>query len=317
MDEKKRRLIRKLRGELGPVILNALEDESVIEIMLNSDGQLWIERFGVGMQHVGSMSALNAESLLGTVADALHSVITRENPILEGELPIDGSRIEGLLPPIVNHPTFSIRKKSSVVFSLKDYFEQDILSFDQYQAIESAIAKRSNILVVGGTGSGKTTLANAIIHGISKQCPDDRLIIIEDTSEIQCSAHNKVMLHTSANINMLQLLRATMRLRPDRIIVGEIRGGEALALLKAWNTGHPGGIATVHANNAIAGLTRLEQLIAEANDSAIMKQHIAEAVDIVIAIEKTSNGRRVTEVLDVRGMTSEGFYDTSQTRKIS
>ena len=317
MDEKQHRLLRKLRGELGSIVLKALADPATVEIMLNSDGQLWVEKVGSGMQHVGSMSALNAESLMGTIADALHTVVTRDNPILEGELPIDGSRFEGLLPPLVSHPTFAIRKKASVVFTLQDYVDQQVITADQKQIIESAIARRANILVVGGTGSGKTTFTNAIIDGITKASPEDRLVIIEDTSEIQCSAKNKVMLHTSIDVDMLKLLRATMRLRPDRIIVGEIRGGEALALLKAWNTGHPGGVTTVHANNAQAGLVRLEQLIAEANDSAVMASHIAEAVDLIIAIEKTSCGRKVSEVMEVKGILNDGSYETIQLKNAS
>lgn len=310
MDEKLKRLLKKLRGELGKVVIDALEDPSVIEIMLNSDGALWIERHGQGMQRVGSMTAPNAESLMGTIADALHTVVTRDNPILEGELPLDGSRFEGLLPPIVAHPTFTIRKKASIVFTLDDYVEQGIMSLEQKAAIESAIQRRANILVVGGTGSGKTTLTNAIIDGITKACPDDRLVIIEDTAEIQCKAENSVILRASVDVDMLRLLRATMRLRPDRILVGEVRGGEALALLKAWNTGHPGGVATVHANGAHAGLIRLEQLIAETGAAGNMTPLIAEAVDLVIAIEKVKGGRRIKEIIEVNGINESGSYKT-------
>lgn len=310
MDEKQKRLLRKLRGELGQIVLDALEDPSVIEIMLNSDGALWIERHGQGMQRAGTMSAPNAESLMGTIADALHTVVTRENPILEGELPLDGSRFEGLLPPIVAHPTFTIRKKASVIFTLAQYVEQGIMTPEQKTAIEAAILRRANILVVGGTGSGKTTLTNAIIDGISTACPDDRLVIIEDTAEIQCKAENSVILRASVDVDMLRLLRATMRLRPDRILVGEVRGGEALALLKAWNTGHPGGVATIHANGAHAGLIRLEQLIAETTAAANMSPLIAEAVDLVIAIEKAKGGRRIKEIIEVSGISERGTYQT-------
>lgn len=308
MEEKQKRLLRKLRGELGQTVLDALEDPSVIEIMLNSDGSLWIERHGQGMYRAGTMSAPNAESLMGTIADALHTVVTRENPILEGELPLDGSRFEGLLPPLVAHPTFTIRKKASVVFTLEQYVEQGIMTLEQQAAIAAAIVNKSNILVVGGTGTGKTTLTNAIIDGVTKACPDDRLVIIEDTAEIQCNAENSVILRTSVDVDMLRLLRATMRLRPDRILVGEVRGGEALALLKAWNTGHPGGVATVHANGAEAGLIRLEQLIAEATTGAVnMAPLIAEAVDLVIAIEKTKGGRRIKEIIEVNGINERGY----------
>lgn len=317
MEEKKTRLLRKLRGELGQIVLNALEDPTVIEIMLNSDGSLWIERHGHAMQRVGVMSASNAESLMGTIADALHTVITRENPILEGELPLDGSRFEGLLPPIVSHPTFTIRKKASMVFTMEHYVNQGIMTHEQRISIENAIQRRANILVVGGTGSGKTTLANAIIDSITKICPNDRLVIIEDTAEIQCKAENTVILRTSVDVDMLQLLRATMRLRPDRILVGEVRGGEALTLLKAWNTGHSGGVATVHANGARAGLIRLEQLIAEASAAGNMAPLIAEAIDLVVAIEKTKASRKIKEIIEVNGINEMGGYQTQTIKTLS
>lgn len=308
MDQKQERLLRKLRGQLGQIVLDALEDPLVIEIMLNPDGSLWIERHGEGMRKAGTMSAPNAESLMGTIADSLDTVVTRDKPVLEGELPLDGSRFEGLLPPVVSRPTFTIRKKASVIFTLDQYVEQGIMTPAQCTVIQNAIVNKSNILVVGGTGSGKTTLTNGIIEGISQACPDDRLVIIEDTSEIQCSADNTVILRASIEVDMLRLLRATMRLRPDRILVGEVRGGEALALLKAWNTGHPGGIATIHANNARAGLVRLEQLIAETGAVNNMAPLIGEAVDLVIAIEKSKGGRRIKEIIEVKGVDAQGNY---------
>ena len=308
MDQKQERLLRKLRGQLGQIVLEALEDPLVIEIMLNPDGSLWIERHGEGMRKAGTMSAPNAESLMGTIADSLDTVVTRDKPVLEGELPLDGSRFEGLLPPVVSRPTFTIRKKASVIFTLDQYVEQGIMTPAQCAVIQNAIVNKSNILVVGGTGSGKTTLTNGIIEGISQTCPDDRLVIIEDTSEIQCSADNTVILRASIEVDMLRLLRATMRLRPDRILVGEVRGGEALALLKAWNTGHPGGIATIHANNARAGLVRLEQLIAETGAVNNMAPLIGEAVDLVIAIEKSKGGRRIKEIIEVKGVDAQGNY---------
>jgi type IV secretion system protein TrbB len=302
MSEQKRRLAQKLKSELGSSIMAALSDPSVIEIMLNSDGTLWVEKLGEGMACVGEMSAPNAEALLGTIASSLQTVITREQPILEGELPIDGSRFEGLLPPVVAHPTFTIRKKASAVFTLENYVKKGILSSIQQNTILSAIDAHKNILIVGGTGSGKTTLANAVIDGIATRCPDDRLVIIEDTAELQCNALNTVILRSSDKISMNQLLRATMRLRPDRILVGEVRGQEALALLKAWNTGHPGGLATVHANNAAAGLVRLEQLIQESSITASMKPLVAEAVDIIVVIEKYNGSRRIKEIAEVTGL---------------
>lgn len=295
-EELQDRLNRKIIRELGTNIVSALEDDSVIEIMLNSDGRLWIDRLGEGMSCIGEMSAPNALALLGTIANGLDTVITKSTPILEGELPLDGSRFEGLIPPVVARPTFTIRKKALMVFTLDDYVAQGMMDDAQRMLVSRAVSDKKNILVVGGTGSGKTTLTNAIIAEIVSLTPNDRLIIMEDTAEIQCTAENAVILRTSIDINMQALLKATMRLRPDRIIVGEVRGAEALALLKAWNTGHPGGIATLHANSADGGLVRLEQLIAEAGVQADMKALIDEAVDLVIFIEKKGVKRVISEI---------------------
>lgn len=318
VSDTQKRLIEKLSRELGSACMNALADATVIEIMLNSDGTLWVERFGEPIVGIGEMSESKAKALLGTIASYLNTTITASNPILECELPIDGSRFEGLLPPIVSRPSFTIRKKALKVFSLEEYVYNGMLSKQQYQHIKKSIynpkdfhAPKKNILIVGSTGSGKTTLANALIDAMVKQTPEDRLVIIEDTAEIQCLAKNHVLLRTSHHVNMLSLLRATMRLRPDRILVGEVRGAEALDLLKAWNTGHSGGIATVHANSATAGLIRLEQLIAEATP-APMQTLIAEAIDLVVFITKTPQGRMVKEIIQVKGFdTTKGIYKIS------
>jgi len=311
-DTSQQRLIKKIKIELGSLCLQALENPNVIEIMLNSNGTLWVEELGKPIIQVGSMQESKVKALLGTIASYLNTTITSTNPILECELPLDGSRFEGLLPPIVNKPTFTIRKKASQIFTLEEYYQQKVLSKEQYIQIKKAIynpknieQNKKNILIVGGTGSGKTTLANAIIDGIVQQTPNDRVVIIEDTAEIQCSAKNAVILRTSDKVDMLMLLRATMRLRPDRILVGEVRGAEALDLIKSWNTGHSGGVATIHANSARAGLTRLELLISEATQ-APMQTLIAEAINIVIFITKTKDGRKVKEIIEVIG------YDKSK-----
>lgn len=294
--ELSRRLNTKIFRELGTTICDAVEDPEVIEIMLNSDGRVWVDKIGKGMSHISEMTAPNALALLGTIANSLDTVVTKHSPILEGELPTDGSRFEGLIPPVVAHPIFTIRKKALMIFTLDDYVEQGIMTDEQREQIHQSVKNKHNILVVGGTGSGKTTLTNAIIAEMVDVTPNDRLVIMEDTAEIQCKAENAVILRTSINVGMQQLLKATMRLRPDRIIVGEVRGAEALALLKAWNTGHPGGIATIHANSAKDGLVRLEQLIAEANIQ-VNKNLIKNAVDVVIFIEKQKSERKISEIL--------------------
>ena len=297
-DERSRRINEKLRRELGELVCHYLAEPDVIEIILNADGKLWVEILGGKMEPIGYMSASQAESLMGTIATTLRTTITRANPILECELPIDGSRFEALVPPVVSAPVFTIRRKASKIFTLDTYVQRGMMTAKQQEIICEGISNRKNILIVGGTGSGKTTLTNAIIAEIVERTPEHRLIIIEDTAEIQCAAENAVVLRATDSVDMQRLLKATMRLRPDRILVGEVRGEEALSLLKAWNTGHPGGVATVHANNAFAGLTRIEQLIAEVTQSP-MQSLIAQAVDIIIAINKTAIGRQVSQILSV------------------
>jgi type IV secretion system protein TrbB len=300
IEERQRRYLAKLDREFGSVGReNYLKDRSATELIRNADGRLWVERVGVGMVPVGEMSDHAALALLGTIAMTLGTVINKDNPILEGELILDGSRVAGIIPPIVPSPVFTIRKRAVQVFTLRDYVDQGIMTEVERAAIVKAIRARKNILIVGGTGSGKTTLGNAVLAEISKIHPHHRLIILEDTSELQCRAENFVAFRANDQISMNKLLRTAMRSRPDRIIVGEVRGGEALTLLKSWNTGHPGGFATVHANNALAGLIRLEQLIAEATETP-MSALIGEAVDVVISIEfSQEGGRKVREVVEI------------------
>lgn len=301
-DEQAHRLAEAMRRQLG-AFCGLLDEPDVIEIALNPDGQVWVDRFGQAMQRVGTMRPETAEAFIATVASTYRTTITRESPILECELPLDGSRFEGLIPPVVTAPVFAIRRRASAVFSLADYEKAGIMTAAQRGAIERAIAERQNILVTGGTASGKTTLLNGLLAHTVNASPDDRLVIVEDTAELQCTAPNAVVMRATDTVSMQQLLRATMRLRPDRIIVGETRGGEALDLLKAWNTGHPGGVSTIHANHARAGLRRLELLILERTENP-MRELIAEAVNVIVSIAKTagSPGRRVEEVVAVTGL---------------
>lgn len=292
------RLVRKLQEALGDQLCVALDDATVVEIMLNPDGKLFIERLGHGVAPAGEMSSAAAEMVIGTVAHALQSEVDTEQPIISGELPIGGHRFEGLLPPVVAKPAFTIRRRASRLIPLEDYVRTGVMTEYQAATIRSAISARLNIIISGGTGSGKTTLANAVIDEIVKCAPEDRLVILEDTAEIQCAADNAVLLHTSDTIDMGRLLKSTMRLRPDRIVVGEVRDGAALTLLKAWNTGHPGGVATIHSNTAMSALRRLEQLTAEASQQP-MHEVIGEAVDLIVSIERTPRGRIVRDIIQV------------------
>lgn len=302
------RLIRKLQEALGDQLCVALDDASVVEIMLNPDGRLFIERLGHGMAAAGEMSGAAAEIVIGSVAHALNSEADDDQPIISGELPIGGHRFEGLLPPIVKAPTFTIRRRASRLIPIDDYVKARVMTERQADIIRNAVASRLNIVISGGTGSGKTTLANAVIAEIAENAPEDRILILEDTAEIQCPAENVVALHTSDTVDMARLLKSTMRLRPDRIVVGEVRDGAALTLLKAWNTGHPGGVATVHANTAESALRRLEQLTAEASPQP-MREVIGEAVDLIISIERTARGRVLRDLLHVNGYVN-GRYQT-------
>lgn len=305
----KDRAKEKLKRDLGELIEGALNDPKTVEIMLNSDGRLWQERLGETMRCIGSITEARAESIIKTVAGFHGKEVTRYKPLLEGELPLDGSRFAGQLPPVVSSPTFAIRKKALSVFSLNQYVESGIMTEAQCEVIEQAVVAHRNILVIGGTGSGKTTLVNAIINEMVIHAPEERIFIIEDTGEIQCAAKNCVQYHTTLDVNMTQLLKTTLRMRPDRILVGEVRGSEALDLLDAWNTGHEGGAATLHANNCLAGLHRLKSLITR-NPSAPteIEPLIGETVHCVVHIARTPQGRRVEEIISVKGY-ENGHYN--------
>jgi type IV secretion system protein VirB11 len=333
-DEQHYRLEVKLKRELGEQVLSLLADDRTEDVLLNPDSSLWVKRIGDGFRCIGNVATSQAASALSTIAAWRGTVLNHEHPILETELPLDGSRFEGIVPPVVRHPIFAIRLRPRGIFSLSDYetagiltkrddplnrlrrrhdFADDVRGLTHVQIIRAAVRTRKNILVVGSTGSGKTTLVNAILAELADSTPDDRVISIEDTTELQCAVKNYLDLRAVGRIAMLDCLRACMRLKPTRIVVGEVRGAEAHTLLKAWNTGHPGGAATVHANDAVSGLIRLESLVAEAT-SAPQQALIAEAVDLVIFIDEEPAlgvGRKVREVLLVTGH-SNGEYSVER-----
>lgn len=306
----KERAKRKLERDMGPVLLAALYDPKTVEILLNADGLLWQERLGEKMKRIGSLRSAQAEAIIRTVAGYHGKEVTRHKPILEGEFPLDGSRFAGQLPPVVPQPTFAIRKRAVAIFTLDQYVAAAIMTGQQCESIKAAIKAHRNILVIGGTGSGKTTLVNAIISSMVANDPGERVVIIEDTGEIQCAAENFVQYHTSLDVSMTLLLKTTLRMRPDRILVGEVRGPEALDLLMAWNTGHEGGAATLHANNPRAGLDRLAMLISMHPDSPKpIEPLIGEAVHVVVHIARSPEGRRVQGILEVSGY-ANGQYIT-------
>ena len=298
-----------LRTAFCPVVRAALDAPDTIEIMANPDGSVWIERAGVGIvvsEH--RLAPADRERVIRLVASGVNEPAHANSPIVSAELPGSGERFEGLLPPVSTAPCFSIRKPATTPFELDDYVDQGALAPALAAVLKDSIATHANILIAGGTSSGKTTFTNALLGEPSLN--DDRIVILEDTRELKCSAPNVVQLRTHRGSTSLQdLVRSTLRLRPDRIIVGEVRGAEALDLLKAWNTGHPGGITTLHANSAHGALARLEQLTQEATPRAPFDL-IAEAIDVVVFMSRAGGQRRVEEALRVTGFNGEG-YDTA------
>jgi len=255
---------RMLRTALGPAIAAWLEDPGVVEVMLNPDGRLWVDRLTEGLIDTGErLAAADGERIVRLVAHHVGAEVHSAAPRVSAELPETGERFEGLLPPVVAAPAFAIRKPAVAVFTLDDYVAAGIMSADEADVLRRAVEKRRNVLVAGGTSTGKTTLVNALLAEVAKTT--DRVVLIEDTRELQCKSPNLVALRTKDGVASLSdLVRSSLRLRPDRIPIGEVRGAEALDLLKAWGTGHPGGIGTIHAGSALGALRRLEQLIQEA-----------------------------------------------------
>ncbi|MBS0251325.1 MAG: P-type conjugative transfer ATPase TrbB [Proteobacteria bacterium] len=297
-----------LRTAFGPTIAAALADPTVIEVMVNPDGKLWIDRATVGRQDTGErIGSTEAERIIRLVAAHVRREVHDKAPIVSAELPESGERFEGVMPPVAPAPCFAVRKPAEVLYRLNDYVAAHIMSAPQAAGLAAAVRDRKNILVVGGTSSGKTTLVNALLAEIAEL--NERVVILEDTRELRCAAADCVSLRTKPGVATLaDLVRSTLRLRPDRIIVGEVRGPEALDMLKAWNTGHPGGITTVHANSAEAGLYRLEQLVQEAV-VAVPRELFVEAIDIVVFLKGRGSARRVETVTELSGLNSDGDYD--------
>jgi len=293
-----------LMTALGPSIAAMLDAPDTIEVIANPDGRLWLEQVGKGrIPTPHRLEASETERVIRLVATLTGAAANRDTPIVSAELPPRGERFEGVLPPVSRAPCFAIRKPASRVFTLDDYVTSGVVTEPQAAELKDAVRRRANIIVAGGTGSGKTTLANALLDEIARL--GERVVILEDTRELQCAADDVVALRTQPGaVSLSDLVRSTLRLRPDRIVVGEVRGPEALDLLKAWNTGHPGGIATLHANSAQAALARLEQLTMEVCETP-PRALIAEAIDLIVFVERGGPaGRRIPEIFAPKAIVS-------------
>jgi len=298
---------RMLRTALGPAIATWLEDPGVVEVMLNPDGRLWVDRLMEGLTDTGEqLSAADGERIVRLVAHHVGAEVHPGSPRVSAELPETGERFEGLIPPVVAAPAFAIRKPAVAVFTLDDYVAAGIMSDDEADLLRGAVEKRRNVLVAGGTSTGKTTLVNALLAEVAKT--SDRVVLIEDTRELQCKSPNLVALRTKDGVASLSdLVRSSLRLRPDRIPIGEVRGAEALDLLKAWGTGHPGGIGTIHAGSAIGALRRLEQLIQEAVVT-VPRALIAETIDLIAVLAGRGAARRLVELATIEELGPSGDY---------
>lgn len=296
-----------LRTALGSAIAAWLADPNVVEVMLNPDGRLWVDRLAEGLTDTGEhLCAADGERIVRLVAHHVGAEVHATSPRVSAELPETGERFEGLIPPLVAAPAFAIRKPAVAVFTLDDYAAAGIMTAEQAATLREAVARRRNVLVAGGTSTGKTTLVNALLAEVASTT--DRVVLIEDTRELQCKAQNLVALRTKDGVaSLADLVRSSLRLRPDRIPIGEVRGAEALDLLKAWGTGHPGGIGTIHAGTALGALRRLEQLVQEAVVT-VPRALIAETIDVIAVLAGRGSERRLIELAAVSGVGPAGDY---------
>jgi type IV secretion system protein TrbB len=306
------RLCEKLCSDFGKEILNFLLDEDIYEIMVNPNGEVWVDSEKNGQIHAGELSVSQALAILNSVAGIHGLIISSSQPRLEAELPffsvMQGQRLTGIVPPVVSAPCFTIRKRCGHALTLDDYVQSSRLTDSQADALRRLIQARKNILVCGGPGSGKTTLVNALIQDVIKINPQHRLVLLEDLPELQCHAHNSVSLLTSEHANLRDLLHTAMRLRPDRILIGEVRGAEALEMLKAWNTGCPGGICTIHANNPEAAIQRLVDLTLEAGLMQPPWSLLEQTLNAIVIINRRADQKGCVEkIVHLTGRIHEDF----------
>lgn len=310
--ETQRRVYAKLYNDLGNEIICFLKDKDINEVMLNPNGSLWIDKATSGQEHVGHMSRTQAFAILQSVAGVNNFIISDSNPLLEAELPyykeLHGQRFTGQIPPIVSNPCFTLRKRSEVIYSLNDYVNTKRMTINQARILKNLISENQNILVCGSPGSGKTTTTNSLIIEAVNLNPNQRFILLEDTPELQCNAQNKVSFLTSIKVNMTTLLRASMRMRPDRILIGEVRGAECLDMLKAWNTGCPGGICTIHANGCEEAIQRVLDLAMEAGLSHPPITLVSHTINAIVSVIRNGNQKGfISEIIKIKGFKNENF----------
>ena len=298
---------------LGETIVAGFTSDDVTEIYVNpQDGRIRFDTRNRGKVDTGErIAGERVEQFLNAVADLHGLTLDGDTPSIQAELPLErfrGARLQGFRPPMAAGAAFVVRKPPAVIYSLDDYVEKGILPSEGREVLRRAVLERWNVLVAGGTGSGKTTFTNALLKEITDCCPGERVVILEDTVELQCEARDHLALRTTPAVTLAQLVRHTLRAYPDRIVVGEVRGPEALDLLDAWSTGHPGGLGTFHAQGASAALLRLDRLCQRANVPS-QAELIAEAVDLIVIMDGGHRTRQVKDLVRIRGLGPRGSFN--------
>ena len=280
-------------AEFLPEVARLIDDEAVVEISLNPDGNLFVERSGQNPNLAGQIEERHAKRFLRYVAVESEYVIDEDNPTFSGSIPGTPHRIEGVVPPIVKAASFSIRRHRDIEYPLSDYF----LEPAHQTMFSEALLGRNNILIAGETGAGKSSFGRSALGLLADQCPDTRLVVIEDTDELKPRFENCMsMLARKGVRSMEDLLESTLRLAPDRIIIGELRrGADLMMLLNAWSTGHRGGLATIHADSASDTLARLKGMAAQASlgDQTYL---MGKAIDLAVFLQKRPGGGKVTSM---------------------
>ncbi len=287
------RYLEMLVTAFGDEIVHFLNDREVIEVMLNPDGKLWVESYDKGKYFTGIiLETQRSANIVKLVASYHQLIVDEEHPEVACEIPLGLARFQGWLPPVVSAPSFTIRKRATKIYTLEDYLANGSITEKQVTQLKDAVKMRKNILIAGGTSSGKTTFANALLYELRDS--SDRMVILEDLPELQIQSQDYVKLAATIHVTMRMLVKGVLRMRPDRIIIGEVRDGAALDLLKAWNTGHPGGICTIHANSPEATISRLEDLVREAAAN-VPNYLIKEALDVIVFMQRNRSGKYSVE----------------------
>ena len=314
MNEYAQRLADLLRQHLGGTVLAALSDPDIEEVYVNPDMRVRTVSRSSGRRNTGAiLGPLEVEAFLRAVATFTGTEVSHEKPCLAAALPQEFGkcRLQGFLPPLTEGPALVIRKPPVRVIQLEEYVDQEVLSPHGFDIILNIVEDRQNVIVAGPTASGKTTLCSAIIAVISRMFPLDRLLILEDTPELLCSAADHLRLRTTDTLTMRHLVRYSLRATPNRIIIGEVRDGAAKDLLDAWITGHPGGCGTVHGEDCDAAVMRLADLAREGAGGVDQMNMVQRAVQYVILIAGHGRFRRVRQMARLKGGSLEYILSES------